>query len=140
MSVMHAVTFLNESTASLPFRETLLQGIVCSDLPVSLFVALGPTDLSSLAGSFDTAALLVIVKEDLVAIGPLYEPGKSVCFACLCHWLLTSSAILGLPDMSGSGHEAQVAAELINQALSRVSDSGDDLRNTIQTFDLSQKK
>jgi thiazole/oxazole-forming peptide maturase SagD family component len=140
MSVMPSVIFLNANRASLPFRKTLLQGIVRSEVPISVFIALGHADLSSLPSLINAAALLVIVRKGFVAIGPLHQPGKSVCFSCLYHWLVTSNAVTGLPDLPSSRHEAQVAADLINQALSRSSPSGDDLRNTIQTFDLSQKK
>lgn len=140
MSVMQAVTFLNESTANLPFRETLLQGIVHFDLPASVFIALGHAGLRSLSGPLDTVALLVIVKKDLVAIGPLYEPGKSVCFSCLRHWFLTSGGILEGPDQLPAERDFQVVIDLINQALSRNNLAGGELWNTIQIFDLLQKK
>jgi bacteriocin biosynthesis cyclodehydratase domain-containing protein len=140
MSVMHAVIFLNENTASLPFRESLLRGIVRSDLPISVFIAFADADLSNFPEPLGTRALLVIVKKDFIAIGPLYEPGKSVCFSCLRHWFLTSGGILEHPEPSATRGDAQVVADLINQVLSRNSLTGGNLRNTVLTFDLLQKK
>jgi thiazole/oxazole-forming peptide maturase SagD family component len=135
---MSSVIFLNENRATLPFREELLRRISLIGPHPRIIVGFGFAGINLQAqGNID--ALLVIARKGFVALGPLHRPGKSVCFACLFHWLATSSAGFSAPPSWPGPDEARVAADLIHRVLS-TSNVEQDLRCEIYTFDLSEQK
>lgn len=140
MPFMPSFVFLNENDDNLPFRKTLAEAIFPCELPVLVFVALIQADLSKLPKLVNTPALLVLAIKNFVAVSPLFEPGKSVCFSCLSYWLLTSSTILELSGLPPGHREAHFAIEAIREAVSMQSEPPDHFRNTMLAFHVEQEK
>ncbi len=137
---MKSVTFLNENEGSLPFREELLDRISLLNRQAQLFVAFELADLEIARPDTETPTLLLLIDKDVIVLSPLYQPGKSVCFGCLHHWLKLGNDRLG-PRTSCLGmEEARVAAELVSHALREDSLSDVRLRTAIQTFCLATGK
>jgi thiazole/oxazole-forming peptide maturase SagD family component len=67
--------------------------------------------------------LLVSASQGCIYIGPCAVPGRSVCFACLQHWILTAG-FDRLPEPPPTLEEAELASELVIQALDEFRNSG----------------
>lgn len=132
--------FLNENDSNLPFRETLSEATFSCELPVLVFVALSHADLGKLPKLVNAPALLVVAAKDFVAVSPLFEPGKSVCFSCLSYWLLTSGAILELSSLPPGHREAEFAMEAIKETVSMQGEPANHFRNSMRALHVEQKK
>ncbi|HWG49253.1 MAG TPA: YcaO-like family protein [Candidatus Acidoferrales bacterium] len=109
-------------------------------MPIQVFVACSNDDLRGIPADLKTSAMLLIATKGFVAISAPSASSRSACLSCVKHWLLTSDRIFELSDMDAGPHEAVIAADLINHALSPDKLGDPELQNTIKTFDVLQEK
>jgi thiazole/oxazole-forming peptide maturase SagD family component len=140
MPFMPSFIFLNENDSDLPFGKALTEQIFSCQMPVSVFVAVSQADLVKLPRSGDAMVLLLLAAKSLVALSPLYEPGKSVCFSCLSYWLFTSGGILGLSSLPPGWREAQIATEMVKEAILAQGKPTNTFRDAMLAFDVVQEK
>jgi thiazole/oxazole-forming peptide maturase SagD family component len=137
---MISVTFLNGNPGALPFCEELLARLSLPGPGPSITIAFSMAEIASLQEKIQRPTLLAIAKNGFLALGPLYEPGKSVCFSCLHHWLATAHEGRDFASDWPAQAEASAAAELINNAFEMDSFNDPRWHYTLHSFDLVKQR